>query len=66
MAEHSVPATCGYTWPWNSKRLTGTHLSRIAEAMDLPASGSIADTRLVIEGRLEELGQNSMNTQVEF
>ena len=61
MAEHSVPATCGYTWPWNSKRLTGTHLSRIA---DLPASGSIADTRLVIEGRLEELGQNSMNTQV--
>ena len=47
MAEHSVPATCGYTWPsWNSKQLTGTNLSRIAETMDLPASGSIADTRL--------------------
>ena len=53
------------THPLNSKRLTADTLGRIARAPGLPASGSVAETRQLIEGKLGE-SYEPMNVQVDL
>ena len=50
--------------PLNSKRLTAGQLRRLAVALGVPSSGSPADVRLIIEGKLTELGREPQNVQV--
>ena len=50
--------------PLNSKRLTAGQLRRLAVALEVPSSGTSADIRLIIEGRLTKLGQEPHNVQV--
>ena len=50
--------------PLNSKRLTAGQLRRLAVALGVPSSGSPADIRLIIEGKLTELGREPQNVQV--
>ena len=54
----------GQSYPLNSKRLRIVHLQRIAESMELPASGTAAVTRQLIEGKLMEMGKEPRNAQV--
>ena len=42
------------TYPLNSRRLTAETLSRIAKALGLPTTASVAETRQLIEGKLGE------------
>ena len=50
--------------PLNSKRLTAGQLRRLVVALEVPSSGTSADIRLIIEGRLTELGREPHNVQV--
>lgn len=52
--------------PLSSKRLTATHIQGIAEALELPVAASASDIRLMVEGKLRELGREPMNVQVLF
>ena len=53
-------------FPLNSKRLTASHLKRIAAAMGLPttASADIDELRQMIEGEVQSRGQEPRNVQV--
>ena len=51
--------------PWNSKRLTSTLLTRLAKALGLPTGGTLADTRVVLEGKLGEMGKDPCMIQVQ-
>ena len=46
-----------YSWPW---------LRRLSAELGLTSSGSIDDLRLVIEGKITELGREPCNVQVLF
>ena len=48
----------------NSKRLTAGQLRRLAMALEVPSSGGPVDTRLIIEGKLAEMGRQPQNVQV--
>ena len=50
--------------PLNSRRLTAGQLRRLAMALEVPSSGNPADTRLIIEGKLAEMGRQPRNVQV--
>ena len=43
----------GKVVPLNSRRLTAAHLMRVAEALELPTTGSADQLRQLIEGKLE-------------
>ena len=43
----------GRVVPLNSRRLTAAHLKRVAEALELPTTGSADQLRQLIEGKLE-------------
>ena len=45
-------------------RLTAGQLRSIGEALSVPTSGSVNDLRLVIEGKITDLGRNPRNVQV--
>ena len=51
-------------FPLNSRRLTGPYLVRIAKAMGLPEKGTTDQLRVMIEGKLSELGREAQNIQV--
>lgn len=48
----------------NSKCLTSVYVYTIARAMELPTKGSVAETRQMIEGKLDNIGREPMNIQV--
>ena len=50
----------------NSKHLTKTCLSRIAEKLELPTKASAEETRQIVEGKLLEMGREPYNVQVEL
>ena len=51
-------------FPMNSKRLTGPYLRCIAKAMELPTSGATDETRVMIDGKLAEMGCDPRDVQV--
>ena len=64
--EGEARLTRGTVMPMNSKRLTKTYLSRIAEKLELPTKGSAEETRQIIEGKLLEMGKEPHNVQIEL
>ena len=60
----NVRSPRGNIMPMNSKRLTKTYLSRIAEKLELPAKASAEETRQIIEGKLLEMGKEPHNVQI--
>ena len=50
--------------PLSSKQITFPRLHRIAAALCMLTQASITDTRLMIEGKLEEMGHDPRNVQV--
>ena len=52
------------TFPLNSRRLTSSVISRVAAALEVPAGGSLEDTRQMLEGKLVEVGREPRNVQV--
>ena len=50
--------------PLNSRRLTAGQLRRLTMALEVPSSGSPADTRLIIESKLADMGRQPWNVQV--
>ena len=53
------------TYPLNSKRLTAEVLTKVAKGLGLPTSTSLAETRQLVEGKLEEQQHEPMNVQVD-
>ena len=51
-------------FPLNSRRLTGPYLMCIAKAMGLPTSGATDATRVMIDGKITEMGRDPRNVQV--
>lgn len=51
------------TFPLNSRRLTASVISRIARELGLQIAASLEDTRQVVGGKLEEMG-NARKTYV--
>ena len=66
LSEGEMRLTRGTVMPMNSKRLTKTYLSRIAEKLELPTKASAEETRQIIEGKLLEMGREPHNVQVEL
>ena len=59
----SVPR--GRALPLNSKRLTAVHVRQLANALDLPTSGSVDQLWQLVEGKLmSESGREVCNVQV--
>ena len=54
----------GARFPLNSRRLTAAHMRAIAQALDLPATGSTDQLRQCIEGHLHTEGREVSNTLV--
>ena len=54
------------TFPLNFKRLTAEVLSRIAEWLGLPTNASAAETRQLIDRKLEEYCYEPRNVQVDL
>ena len=52
------------TFPLNSRRLTSSIIARVAAALEVPAGGSLEDTRRMLEGKLVEAGREPRNVQV--
>ena len=51
-------------FPLNSRRLTGLYLRSIAKVIGLPTAGTAEETRVMIDGRLTEMGRDPRNVQV--
>ena len=51
-------------FPPNSRRLTIPYLKAVAKAVGLPVTDSADETRVMIDGNLEEMGRDSRNVQV--
>ena len=52
--------------PLNSSRITAGQLRRLGTALGLTSSGSIDDQRLMVEGKINDLGHEPCNVQVVF
>ena len=50
--------------PLNSKQLTAGQLRHSAVALEVLSSGTSADIRLIIEGKLTKLGRKPLNIEV--
>ena len=50
--------------PLNSRRLTATHLHRLAAELELPTEASADELRQMIDGKLTETGRDVMNVQL--
>ena len=66
---HVQPSGSGHDWPrvplpFNSKRLTAEQIKRVARALDVPTEVAATEVRLMIEGKLRELGREPANVQV--
>ena len=55
---------CGACFLLNSRRLTAAHMRAIAQALDLPATGSTDTLRQCIEGQLQTDGREVSNILV--
>ena len=51
------------TLPLNSKRLTAVLIRQLARALEIPTTASLEDVRMLIDGKLEEMGHEPMNVQ---
>ena len=51
-------------YPLNSRRLTALYLLCVSKALGLPTNGIVEETRLMIEGKLTEMGREPRNIQV--
>ena len=60
----AVDARTSKPYPLNSRRLTSPYLMCISRALGLPTNGAVEETRLMIEGRLTEMGREPRNVQV--
>ena len=49
------------TYPLNSRRFTANIVGRLAVALDLPAAGSLEETRLMLESKLLEREREQRN-----
>ena len=50
--------------PLDSRYFTGAELKFIAKAIDLPTSGSVDETHIMISGKLKQMGRDPHNVQV--
>ena len=64
MNDEDVEFPTGVSIPLNSKKLTTKRLQAIAAGLELPASATTEDLRLLIEGKITDRGQNPSNIQV--
>ena len=51
-------------FPMNSRRLTSTYLKCIARAFGLPTKAAAEETRVIVEGKLAEMGRDPRNVLV--
>ena len=63
-SKSDVGAAMQIRLPLNSKRLTKSHLRRLANQLDVPTGASADEIRQMIDGKLSEAGRNAMNIQV--
>ena len=54
------------TLPLNSRRLTAARLRQLARGMNLPTTASTEDLKLIIDGKVTELGHEPRNVQVQL
>ena len=54
----------GRIFPLNSRRITAQILKRIAERLEVAATGSLDEIRVAVDGKLAELGREPRNVQV--
>ena len=52
--------------PLNSLRITAGQLRRLGKVLGLTSSGSIDDQRLMVEGKISEMGHKPYNVQIVF
>ena len=60
----SVRSQSHMRMPLNSSRITAGQLSRVGKALGLTSSGSIDDQRLMVEGKISEMGHELYNVQI--
>ena len=53
----------GKVYPLSSSRLAADVVKRIAVQLELPGTASRADTQLMVEGKIRELGHEPKNIQ---
>jgi len=66
---HVQPSGSGHDWPrvplpFNSKRLTAEQIKRVGRALKVPTEAAATEVRVIIEGKLRELGREPKNVQV--
>ena len=54
--EELTSDTRSRTLPLNSRRLTSSIVTRIEKALELPSTGTLEDTKQIVEGKLTEMG----------
>ena len=62
----SVRSQSHVCMPLNSSRITAGQLRRLGKALGLTFSGSIEDLRLMVEGKISEMGHEPYNVQIVF
>ena len=58
-----VSTTASRPLPFNSKKITGAMMKQLARGLEIPATGGGAGLRLLVEGKLVELGREPRNIQ---
>ena len=56
----------GLPIPFSSKKVKTKWLRKVATALEVPEAAAVANLRLMIEGKLEEMDHQSINVQVMF
>ena len=59
----SGPGLAAMRLPLNSRRLTASHLRRLAAELEVPTGASTNEIRQMIDGKLTEAGRDVMNVQ---
>ena len=62
----SVRSQSHVRMPLNSSHVTAGQLRRLGKALGLTSSGSIDDQRLMVEGKISEMGHEPYNVQIVF
>ena len=62
----SVRSQSHVRMPLNLSRITAGQLHQLGKALGLTSSGSIDDQRLIVEGKISEMGHEPYNVQVVF
>ena len=66
---HIQPSGSGHNWPrvplpFNSKSLTAEQIKHVGIALKVPTETAATEVRVMIEGKLTELGRKPSNVQV--